>query len=140
MTTRLIGALLCGVGFLCSAIVFAQAAKIGENNSPIPRDRKAQTTVKSDKSNTSDRTTAKRNGIGIYIVGPATKQQSGSGKTGSSKGISQPGERPSAVSYQLAASQSSSTFTISLTSQSLSVTPAAIAGMTRSVLWMRTKL
>ena len=55
MRIRLIGALLCGVGFLCSGIIFAQAAKVGENNSPIPRDRKAQTTVKSDKSNTSDR-------------------------------------------------------------------------------------
>lgn len=38
------------------------------------------------------------------------------------------------------ASQSSSTFTMSDISQSLSVTPAAIAGVMRSVLRMRTKL
>ena len=38
------------------------------------------------------------------------------------------------------ASQSSSTFTRSDISQSLGVTPAAIAGVTRKVWWMRTKL
>ena len=37
-------------------------------------------------------------------------------------------------------SQASSTLTISATSQSRSVTPAAIAGVILSVLWMRTKL
>ena len=42
--------------------------------------------------------------------------------------------------FELAASQASSIVTTSLISQSRFVTPAAIAGVMRSVLWTRTKL
>jgi dCTP deaminase len=47
---------------------------------------------------------------------------------------------PDNAGLALHASQASKTLTISTTSQSRSVTPAAIAGVTLSVLWMRTKL
>ncbi len=42
--------------------------------------------------------------------------------------------------FDCAVSDASSNETISLTSQSRTVTPAAIAGVQRKVLWMRTKL
>lgn len=51
MTVRFIGPLLCGGLLLVATSSFA-GGKISDNESPRPQDR---TTVKSSKSNTSDR-------------------------------------------------------------------------------------